>query len=177
SPLCRMAATLVSAHMVQHLLLVIVAPALLALARPAPVAREAIGAAAIAYGLAIWVWHAPPVYTAVVSREAAHLAGYSLLIAIGYAFWSQMLCAQRAARGKAALAMLATALHTTLLGALLAFAPRLLYPVLAAGAPLWGLEPLQDQQLAGLLMWTVGGVAYMGAALAIGMRALELRAA
>jgi putative membrane protein len=177
SPLCRLAATLVSAHMVQHLLLVIVAPALLALSRPAPVARDAIGPIAIVYGLAIWVWHAPPVYTAVVSREAAHVVGYALLIWIGVAFWSQMLRGPQPARAKAALAMLATALHTTLLGALLAFAPWLLYPVLAPGAPPWGMEPLQDQQLAGLLMWIVGGVAYMAAGLMLGVRALELRAA
>ncbi|MCI0754904.1 cytochrome c oxidase assembly protein [Roseomonas vastitatis] len=51
------------------------------------------------------------------------------------------------------------------LGALLTFAPRVLYGVQTAQAGLWGLTPLEDQQLAGLVMWIPAGTVYAGAAL------------
>jgi cytochrome c oxidase assembly factor CtaG len=56
-------------------------------------------------------------------------------------------------------------LHTSLLGALLALAPRVLYPAQTAASSAWGLTPLEDQQLAGLLMWVPAGTVYAGAAL------------
>jgi cytochrome c oxidase assembly factor CtaG len=58
-----------------------------------------------------------------------------------------------------------TSLHTGLLGALLVVSPRLWYPENAIGSKLWGLSPLEDQQLAGLMMWIPAGLIYGGAAL------------
>lgn len=58
-----------------------------------------------------------------------------------------------------------TALHTGLLGALLALAPRLWHPANAGGGGEWGLTPLEDQQMAGLVMWVPAGLVYAGAAL------------
>jgi cytochrome c oxidase assembly factor CtaG len=63
--------------------------------------------------------------------------------------------------------MFITALHTSFLGALLVFAQHPLYPLQLAGAGRWGLEPLEDQQLAGLVMWVPGGLVYAAAALLI----------
>ena len=60
-----------------------------------------------------------------------------------------------------------TALHTGLLGVLLALAPDLWYPSNAPDAQLWGLTPLEDQQLAGLVMWVPAGLIYAGAALVL----------
>ena len=54
-----------------------------------------------------------------------------------------------------------------LLGALLTLCPRLLYPAQTAWAPLWGLTPLEDQQLGGLVMWVPAGFVYLGAALSL----------
>ena len=51
-----------------------------------------------------------------------------------------------------------TALHTGLLGVLLALAPHLWYPGNASAGDLWGLSPLEDQQLAGLVMWVPAGL-------------------
>jgi putative membrane protein len=175
SPLCRMAATLVSAHMIQHLVLVIVAPVLLAASLPIVLRRDRMMLATVLYGLAIWIWHAPPVYAALVTDPAAHLLGYLLLTTIACGFWIQVVRAAPDGRAKAPLALLATAMHTTLLGALLSFSPRSYYPVLADGAAMWGMEPLQDQQLAGLIMWIPGGVAYMAIALWLGVKVLGLR--
>lgn len=177
SPLCRLAATLVSAHMVQHLTLVIVAPALLAMSLRFKARSDLTLPATFAYGMAIWIWHAPPVYAAIVTHPAVHLLGYLLLIGVACCFWFQVLRANEERRGAAAMALAATALHTTLLGALLTFSPNVFYPVLAAGAPAWGMDALQDQQLAGLIMWVPGGVAYAGLALWLSLAAMGLRPA
>jgi putative membrane protein len=60
-----------------------------------------------------------------------------------------------------------TAMYTTLLGALLTFSDRLWYPLYKAGTAPWGLTALEDQQLAGLIMWVPGGLAYLLGALAV----------
>jgi len=58
-------------------------------------------------------------------------------------------------------------LHTGVLGCLDALAPRVLYRAQTATAAAWGLTPLEDQQLAGLVMWVPAGTVYAGAALAL----------
>ena len=58
-----------------------------------------------------------------------------------------------------------TSLHTGLLGVLLVVSPRLWYPANTAGSPFWNLTSLEDQQLAGLVMWVPAGLIYGGAAL------------
>ena len=63
-----------------------------------------------------------------------------------------------------------TMLHTSVLGALMALAPRVLYAVQTQHALDWGLTPLEDQQLAGLIMWVPAGTIYAGAALAFAAR-------
>ena len=60
-----------------------------------------------------------------------------------------------------------TAIHTGILGALLTFARRSGIPAYAATAPLWGLTPLEDQQIGGLIMWVPAGVVYLVAGLAL----------
>ena len=67
----------------------------------------------------------------------------------------------------AVIALFTTAVHTSLLGALLTFSDRLWYPIYAPATAAWGLTPLEDQQLAGLIMWIPGGLAYLIAALAL----------
>lgn len=74
--------------------------------------------------------------------------------------------------------ILVTLIHSGLLGALLTFAPVPLYDLDPAGPASWGLSPLQDQQLVGLVMWVPGGMAYLLASLglvAAWLKALERR--
>ena len=68
--------------------------------------------------------------------------------------------------GAAVLYVFTTSLHSGVLGALLTFAPRLWYPIYDARTAAWGLSALEDQQLAGLLMWIPGGAVHAAAALA-----------
>jgi putative membrane protein len=59
------------------------------------------------------------------------------------------------------------AMQGGLLGALMTFAPTPWYPAFAATAPAWGLTPLDDQQLAGVIMWAPAGLVYLAATLAL----------
>lgn len=169
SPLCRLAATLAWAHMAQ-LMLLLAGTALLALgARPRAYLPQP-GPAAAVHGLLLWLWHVPPVYAAVLQYPSLHVLAYVLLLGSAGWFWCAVLKAPLPRRGAALLALLATMAHTGLLGALLTFASQPLYPLQAAGARAWGLDPLQDQQLAGLSMWVVGAAGYLVTAVGLALR-------
>ncbi|MFL9824203.1 cytochrome c oxidase assembly protein [Rhodoplanes sp. SY1] len=190
SPLCRLAAHLAWAHMVQHVILVALAPPLLLLgaggvwAAPGDARAREGGAASwlgrpavagLAYGAAIWLWHVPQLYEAALRDGALHLVMLASLVGVSLVFWRTLLGAAHSGAGAALAAapvLLATLMHTGLLGALLTFSPGLWFPLMAPGALAFGLSPLADQQLAGLIMWMPMGLVYMMAALAIVARGL-----
>lgn len=168
SPLCRLSAVLASAHMVQHALLVTLAPMALALAAPRPLPRRGpLPLVTAAYGAAIWFWHVPAAYEAALADPVIHLVMVGSLLALSEAFWRRVLHAREGAGGTATLALLATMIHTGLLGAVLTFAGAPWYGTMAQGALAWGLDPLADQQLAGLIMWVPMAAIYLGAALVL----------
>jgi putative membrane protein len=74
---------------------------------------------------------------------------------------------RRSALGLSIVYLFTTAVHTAVLGALMTFARTPWYPSYASGASAWGLTPLGDQQLAGLIMWIPASFAYLIAALII----------
>ncbi len=80
-------------------------------------------------------------------------------------FWWAVLW--RSPAGAAAWHVFITMLHTSVLGALMALAPRVLYGAQTATAVDWGLTPLEDQQLAGVIMWVPAGTIYAGVALVL----------
>jgi putative membrane protein len=80
-------------------------------------------------------------------------------------FWWSVL--RSTDRGLAAWHLFVTMLHMSILGALMALAPRVLYIAQTPTAPEWGLTPLEDQQLAGIVMWVPAGTIYAGAAIAL----------
>lgn len=184
SPLCRLAASLVSAHMVQHVILVALAPPLLALGMHdiQPDRRGMMrsvaahpGKCAAVYGILIWLWHVPRFYEAALLDPRIHLLMYFSLIAAAVLFWTSIASAKRtgAAHGVwAIVALLVTFVHTGLLGALLLFSTRLWFPLLAGSSASWGLAPLADQQLAGLIMWVPMGAVFLLAALWVAAGAL-----
>jgi putative membrane protein len=117
------------------------------------------------HGLAIWAWHAPPLFDAAVANIAIHRLQHLSFLLTAILFWWSVL--RRSESGVAAWHLFITMLHTGVLGALMALAPRVLYQAQTAAAPEWGLTPLEDQQLAGLIMWVPAGTIYAGAALAL----------
>lgn len=195
SPLHELGETLFSAHMAQHELLMAVAAPLLVLGRPVipflwglpigwrrvagqwastPPVRatwHALTLPSVAWTLhatAIWAWHAPRLYDAAVTSDLVHALQHASFLGSALLFWWALIYGRngRLRYGASVLYIFTTALHTTALGAVLSLASRPLYPAYTATAA-WGLTPLEDQQLAGLIMWVPAGIAYLVAALAL----------
>lgn len=171
SPLCRLAATLAGAHMAQ-LMVLMGGCALLAAGWHAPrrLGTAPLGRAAALHGLLLWVWHLPVVYAAALVSGWVHVGMTAGLVLSAFWFWQQVFHAPALHRGAVLVALVLTMAHTGMLGALLTFASRPLYELQAAGARAWGMDPLADQQVAGLLMWVPGSLIYMGVALALALR-------
>jgi putative membrane protein len=171
SPLCALGSALFVARTVHHVVLVTALAALLAsvplVARTA--ARLPLAGATGLHVAVLWAWHAPPLYAAALSHDGAFWAMQASLVATAALFWAGV---RRAEAGAAVIALLATMVLTGLLGALLAFAGRAFYAPHWLTTQAWGLTPLEDQQLAGLVMWAPGSAIYLLAACAILYRAL-----
>ncbi|HWR52996.1 MAG TPA: cytochrome c oxidase assembly protein, partial [Bryobacteraceae bacterium] len=113
-------------------------------------------------------WHAPSLFDATVESEFVHTAQHMSFLGSALLFWWALIRGRGGALGygAAVLYVFTTAVHTAVLGALLTFAPTPFYPAYAAGSTQqWGLTPLEDQQLAGLIMWVPAGVVYIVAGL------------
>lgn len=191
TPLHWFGERLFTAHMVEHEIVMAVAAPLLALSRPVGAflwalprsVRRTLGQAAnlapvragwasmtsplpatLCHGAVIWVWHAPRLFELAVAHVSIHRLQHLTFLASALAFWWALV--RRSDRGSAIVHLFATMVHTTILGALIVVAPRVLYLRQTAGALRFGLTPLQDQQLAGLVMWVPAGTVYAGAALA-----------
>lgn len=156
SPLCALSVALFSARSLHHLLIVVVAAPLLARALPAR--RPLPPAAALALAtITLWSWHLPAAYDAALAHKAIYGAMQASLLATAWLYWDAI----ARAPAPVALPFVATgAAQMGLLGALLTFAPGPLYAShLATTAP-FGIGPLADQQLAGLVMWVIGLIPY-----------------
>jgi putative membrane protein len=193
SPIDALGGVLFSGHMLQHELLMLVAAPLLVAGRPrvpflwglpgrwaqagAPLLRHAPRrlwaaittpfAAWTLHGLALWIWHLPVLYEATLRSDLVHTLQHSSFFGSTVLFWWALLehRSGRAAYGLGFLYVFTTAVHSSILGALLTFAPTVWYPTYAATTAAWGLTPLEDQQLGGLLMWVPAGVLYVISAL------------
>ena len=114
------------------------------------------------HAVAIWMWHAPELFQSALSSDLAHTAQHLSFFLSALLFWWSLFHTH----GSSVLYLFTTAIHTSILGALLTFAPAVWYPAYAATAPHWGLTPLEDQQIGGLIMWIPAGLVYVGAGLA-----------
>ncbi|WP_418315678.1 cytochrome c oxidase assembly protein [Piscinibacter sakaiensis] len=172
SPLCALSSAFFTVRVVHHMALVLVVAPLLAVGLdpwlrrlPAPLWTSTALAAAV-----FWVWHAPAPYAAALSSDAMYALMQLTLLGSATWFWSAI---NRAEPAAALASMLATTVQMGLLGALITFAARPLYPPHFASALSWGVAPLEDQQLAGIIMWAPGSIAYLAAAVWIGWRWLR----
>jgi cytochrome c oxidase assembly factor CtaG len=127
--------------------------------------------ATIIHGIAIWAWHVPVLFDAAVTNTALHRLQHVSFLATAILFWWAIVW--RSDHGAAAWHLFLTMVHTSILGALMALAPRVLYIAQTQTAMAWGLMPLEDQQLAGMIMWVPAGTVYAAAAMT--MLALWIR--
>jgi putative membrane protein len=156
SPLCALTVALFAARTLHHLVLLgLLAPAL---AVAFPIRRAPLGAGFAALSAALWAWHVPAVYAAAWDSAAVYWALTLALVLPAWAFWSAVLAPRGGLAGPLAGAAALAGLsgQMGLIGALLVFAPAVLYPEHLAGAEGFGLTALADQQLAGLVMWVPG---------------------
>jgi putative membrane protein len=187
-PLDEWSDTWLVAHMVQHELLMVVAAPLVAMsapliavlwALPANARQRAIDAvrrrpltatwAALTaplsvflfHALALWIWHLPALYDYALEHEGVHAVQHLCFFGTAALFWWGIAHGRygRVGYGAAVLYVFATAVHGGVLGALLTFSPRIWYAPYTIDHPA-GLTPLEDQQLAGLLMWVPAGLAF-----------------
>jgi len=186
---------LFSAHMLQHMLLVLAVPPMLILGIPRDVARSAVrvpmlGAIEralrrplIAWTLgmaALWIWHLPRLYDATLASEALHIFEHLTFLVTATIFWWPILPPLENSRmnhGVAFAYLGAAMLVTGVLGILITFAPvgayaAYLHPqdslgILDGLRRSWGLTTDADQQLGGLLMWVPGGLVYLCAIMAV----------
>jgi putative membrane protein len=200
SPVDTMSGRWLSAHMLQHLLLILVAAPMLVLGRPLiPLSlalprssRVALRRAAMVRPLAaagrllqhpvvawllsvsvLWAWHAPGPYQAALRTEWVHALEHATFLGTAALFWWVALAEgphRKLAPGADVLYVLAAWLQSGALGALFTFASAPLYPFYSRIA---GASPLHDQRVAGLIMWIPAGMVYLGAAALMAVRWLH----
>jgi cytochrome c oxidase assembly factor CtaG len=201
SPLDKMAEQLFSAHMVQHELIMIIAAPLIVIARPTPTilwafsrgSRHTIGrllharairsawhgatepsVAWLIHGVVIWIWHIPGLFQLTLHSEVVHAVQHLSFFGSAVLFWWSVIQVRpQSQRGTAMMSLFATAIHTSVLGALLTFSRTPWYSDYGSLGARWGLGLVADQQLAGLIMWIPASVVYLVACLYAAYRYLR----
>ena len=156
SPLCALSSALFSARVVHHVLLVAIAAPLFALSRPAR-AVTAVGLPFLFATAALWLWHVPRAYDAALGHMVIYWVMQATLFGSAYLFWRAVF-SQPAGLGVGWVFLAYLAMG--MLGAILTLAPNAVYATHAVAPLLWGLTPLSDQQLGGLVMWMPAGLPF-----------------
>ncbi|GHO89576.1 cytochrome c oxidase assembly protein [Dictyobacter formicarum] len=173
-------AYLFSAHMVQHLLLTIVAPPLMIVGTPGWLFQSLLNrriiykvgrfltypaVAFVIFNVNFWLWHAPALYDATLYDPNLHILEHITYIVTGVIYWWPVFSPlqegwPRLSMGGQLLYIFLGGMPTVLLGAGLTFMDPLYEPYIHAPRA-WGLSPATDQQLGGLIMWIPANIAYI----------------
>jgi len=165
SPLCALASALFSARVLHHVLLIAGVAPLLAVAFPLRrLPSFSLSALVGLQAIVLWVWHTPIPYEWGLATVPAYWLMQTSLLGSAWLLWRAVL-APSTQTGAALIALVTTVAQMGLLAALIVFAPRALYDVHVASTLAWGLGPLADQQLAGLLMWVPASLPYLAVGL------------
>jgi putative membrane protein len=173
---------LFSVHMVQHLVLTLVFPPLLLVGIPAwllrpvvtrrgvyPVARALSRpwVAALLFSASIAIWHLQPFYDLMMRNHEVHIFTHLMFMVTATIMWwpvmSQLSELPRLSPLSGILYLFLVCLPMQAVGAFITFADSVLYPWYVAAPRTWGLSPLDDQRLGGLLMWIPGNLWIFGA--------------
>jgi putative membrane protein len=172
---------LFSAHMVQHLVLTLVAPPLLIAGTPAAFFREALrvpGVHAVArwvtrptrtfaiFNVVIAAWHLPPLYNTAMAHHSVHIVQHLTFMVAAVLMWWPFLSPlpelPRLAYPGQLLYCFLMSIPMSIVSIYIAMADHILYPAYAAAPRVWGLTPMQDQLIGGLIMWIPGGIFFYG---------------
>jgi putative membrane protein len=175
---------LFSVHMAQHLLLTMVMPPLFIAGLPAwlPDGQRGSGGggawaglrlathpvfAGALFSVVLLVWHTVGAYDLMMRDHDVHIATHLMFMVAAVLFWwpvvSSSTALPRLSPGSGMLYLFLGQLPMQLLGAIITFADEPLYPWYLQAPRTWGLSPLDDQKLGGLLMWIPGNLWIWGA--------------
>ena len=170
-----------SAHMVQHLLLILVAPPLLVAGTPGwllrPLVRlpQVLAAgrflthpviAFIIFSFVLSVWHMPALYDLTLHNHVAHISEHLLFITTAAIMWWPVLSPipelPRASYPIQIVYLFFLSLPPGFIGAAITFSPEVLYPWYGTVPRLWGTSAVADQQVGGLIMKVPGALTFLG---------------
>lgn len=196
SPVDALSEALFSAHMTQHVLLTLVAAPLFVLSAPLqPMAwglpsglrkrvgrwqghvRRALahpslpGVGLAVYTLVFTLWHVPALYDAAITSDPVHALEHATMLGSALALWAPAIRPRRTHGGVGVMLLFISLIASGGLAALLVFSPTPWYA--HTDTQHWGLSPLADQQLAGAIMWVMGGAIYVVAGAAVLMHWLR----
>ena len=198
SPLHELGEQLFWVHMTQHEILMLISAPLLILGQPLIVflwafpgawreAAASVGrleifrksweiasaplSAWMVSALALWIWHVPFLFDQTLRSDWIHAAQHTTFLGTALIFWWPLVNRTPSlGYGAGLVYVFTTILHTSVLGALLTFAPRPWYSSYVATAPAWHLSALEDQQIGGLIMWIPAGTLLLIVALVLLVR-------
>lgn len=164
SPLCALSVSLFSARIGQHMILALVAAPLIALGLPSRGSIRGLSSAATLFAAALWFWHMPAPYSATFRSDLVYWSMHISLFGSAILLWQGLLDVRPERALPVLAAGAASSIQMGLLGAVFAMSTRPLFAVHLTTAPTWGMTPLADQQLGGLLMWVPGLLFFLLAA-------------
>ena len=168
---------LFSAHMVQHLLLTLAMPPLLLWGVPGWMLRPllrvpVVGAAArlvtrpawafALFNVVVAAWHLPPVYNLAMASHPVHIVQHLMFMSTAVLMWWPLLSPlpelPRLSYPGQMLYCFLMSIPMSIVAIYVAMADRVLYPAYAAAPRVWGITPMTDQHIGGLIMWVPGGL-------------------
>jgi putative membrane protein len=168
---------LFSAHMVQHLVLTLVAPPMLVLGTPGWMLRPALGWRGVGpvarwltapahcfllFNVVFAAWHLPPMYELAMAHHPLHIVQHLCFMTAAVLMWWPVLSPlpelPRLSYPAQMLYLFLMSIPMSLVAICIGYADHLLYPSYASAARIWGITPMQDQMIGALIMWIPGGL-------------------
>ena len=168
---------LFSAHMVQHLVLALVVAPLLIMATPGWMLRPALRWRPVAvtarwvtnplrayaiFNVVMCAWHLPPLYNLALAHHPIHILQHLMFLVAAVLMWWPILSPlpelPRLAYPLQMLYLFLMSIPMSIVAVYIAYADSVLYPAYATAPRVWGISPMQDQLIGGLIMWIPGGL-------------------
>ena len=177
SPVAHLGHHLLTGHMVQHLVLMVVAAPLILIAagsNAVSVCTLPVAFCWLAGSLTVIFWHVPAVLSLTLRSHPWHAIEQASFVIAGILFWTPAIAnPRRASDWSVPVYLFLATLPCDALSAYLVFCGHVVYPSYGSGGQMFRLSPLDDQALAGALMWVVVTFAYLIPALFLSARLLS----
>ncbi len=187
--------SLFSAHMVQHLLLTLVVPPLLLAGTPGWLLRPILKGRGVArtgrvltrplvasaiFNVVFAAWHLPVLYDWAMREHPLHIVQHLMFLATGLLLWWPVLSPlpelPRLPPPAQMLYLFLVGIPMVLVAALITLSDEVLYPFYGEAPHTWGLTPLADQRVGGVIMWVPGTLVFLIAITIVFFRWVKLEA-